>query len=312
MGTRGYGGINFSLPRRKKVALKAFDMLPGSRVPMAVAGVAVLILYFPLAAQDPSSRAGSRQGTVEVRGVVQHHATGEPLANAAVSLAAGPGGTPGQGTRISNDQGRFLFRNVPAGTYRLTVTLLSYHSLTDTLSVPEDQSVDLVLPLSTDPIPLEPIVVEADRERWTTVGYQGRDRAGSGPYLLTREEISRRQPVRLTDVIAGVPGARVIRRAGLGSIVRLRSDCTPAVVVDGVRLPHDQGIDQLVRPGDAESIRVYHGAELPVQYGLNQCGGVVIETRRGGPPGEGEEPKGGIWRYVVGLGLTLLTVFAIR
>jgi outer membrane receptor for ferrienterochelin and colicin len=143
------------------------------------------------------------------------------------------------------------------------------------------------------------------------MGYQGRDRAGSGPFLLTREVIERRNPVRLTDVIAIVPGTRVVGQAGIGRTVLLRGGCRPTVVIDGVKMGGFQGIDMMVRPGDTEFVRVYHGAELPVQYGLNACGGILIETRRGEPRGEGDETSGGIWRYVVGFGLTLFSIFFV-
>jgi vitamin B12 transporter len=129
--------------------------------------------------------------------------------------------------------------------------------------------------------------------------------------LFTREEIQRRQPNRITDLIAIVPGTRVVGQQGVGRRVLLRGGCEPAVVIDGVRMTGFQGIDMMVRPGDAESVRVYHGTELPVQYGLNACGGVVVETRRGEPREEGDEPMGGIWRYVVGFGLTLFSLFVV-
>ena len=82
----------------------------------------------PLHAQVPGSVSS-------LRGQVLEHETGMPLAGAAVSLASGPGGTEGIGTRVTNAEGRFLFRRVPPGTYRVIVTLIGYRDLQDTLRV---------------------------------------------------------------------------------------------------------------------------------------------------------------------------------
>lgn len=260
-------------------------------------------------AQDAEARPSGGRG-VEVRGVVMDHLTGEPLGGAAVSLGPGLAGIPGRGTRVTSDEGRFRFDDVTPGTYRLSVTLLGYQAMADTVQVPAANGLDLVLLLSTQPIPLAPIVVEVGREGRPGPGYQGRDRAGAGPYLLTRADIARRHPLRVTDVLASVPGARVVRRPYLGSVLLLRGDCVPALVMDGVRLPNVEGIDRLVSPADVESLRVYHGAELPVEYGLHQCGGVVIETRHG--PGVEERDEPGLpsgWRRR--LTVVTLLVFAV-
>ena len=246
-----------------------------------------------------------------VGGLVMDHDTGDPLGGAAVSLAPGGAGVSGMGTRVSNAQGRFLFEGVPPGLYRLSVTLLGYHSLSDTIRVSGEGDLDLSLPLSTDPIPLEPIVVVAERERFIP-GYQGRDIAGAGPYLLTREEIERRHPLRVTDVLASVPGARVLRRSNLQSVVLLRGGCVPTLVLDGIRIANVEGIDRVVNPGDVESLRVYHGAELPVRYGLNHCGGVVIETRQGPDSEGGNETGGGAWRWVALVGMVVFGAFMMR
>lgn len=182
--------------------------------------------------------------------------------------------------------------------------------MVDTVEVSADGDLEFVLPLSAEPIRLEPIIVEAEREA-PLEGYRGRDGAGSGPFRITREEIERRNPPRLTSLLRLVPGARVQSRPGQNSILLLRGDCVPTIVLDGIAIAYVEGIDRLTSPSDVESVAVYHGAELPVQYGLNTCGGVVIQTRRGETPEARADASdgGGAWRYLGLAGIVIAGVF---
>jgi hypothetical protein len=265
--------------------------------------VAVALLAYvggdALAGQEPAQPVER----VAVRGKVVDHETGEALEAAAVSLASGRAGMTERGTRVTDDEGQFLFTDVPSGAYRLSVTLLGYHSMADTLQVAAGADLDLVLPLSVRPIPLEPIRVVTEEP--ARGGYRPQNQAGSGGFLVTREEIEQRNPPHLTNLLAVVPGTRVLRRPALANVVLLRDDCVPTVVLDEVTMPPGEGIDRLASPSDVESVQVYHGAELPVQYGINSCGGVIIRTRVGGPPEGDEDQPRGIWRYAGLAGLVL-------
>ncbi|UCC25265.1 MAG: hypothetical protein JSU98_16315, partial [Gemmatimonadales bacterium] len=45
-----------------------------------------------------------------------------------------------------------------------------------------------------------------------------------------------------------------------------------------------------------EALEVYHGFELPVEFGVNVCGGILLWTRRGPsapPPSDDDEEEGG-------------------
>lgn len=70
--------------------------------------------------------------TSVVRGRVADQETDGPLWGSAVSLASGPEGTRGIGTRVKGEEKPFVFRPLPPGVYRLTVTLLGYEDLRDT------------------------------------------------------------------------------------------------------------------------------------------------------------------------------------
>jgi hypothetical protein len=244
-----------------------------------------------------------------VRGQVQDYETRRPLEGAAVSLASGPGGTRGIGTRVTNSEGRFLFRSVPAGSYRLVVTLLGYHDLGDTLEVQGGEAMEVILPLSVSPIPLEPLVVEVDRRSiGPAADFERRRRTRIGTFF-DREEIEDRDPMFFTDLLRLVPGARLVRAGPYDYSVRLRGGCRPSLWVDGMELMTAEGIDQLLPTMDLEAVEIYHSSSLPVEFGASPCGAIVVWTRRGEPV----ENPGSLWRRLaVAVGFIVLGLIATR
>lgn len=214
------------------------------------------------------------------RGRVVDHETGEALYGAAVSLAAGPEGTPGLGTRVTDRDGRFLFRTVPPGTYTLTATLLGYRTLREPLPVEGQTDLEVVLKLAVSPVVLDPIEVVVERRiQGPMADFERRRQRGMGTYF-TREDIEARSPYVITDLLRTVPGVRVIPAGQFGEqAIRLRGNCRPEIIVDGVRTSIDTDVDHVLPPMDVEAIEVYKGAELPVQFGSNSCGAIVFWTR---------------------------------
>ncbi|MGW8266388.1 MAG: carboxypeptidase regulatory-like domain-containing protein [Longimicrobiales bacterium] len=214
------------------------------------------------------------------RGRVVDHETGEALYGAAVSLAAGPGGTPGLGTRVTNQDGRFLFRPVPPGTYNLTVTLLGYRTLREPLLVEVQTDLEVVLKLAVSPVELDPIEVVVEQQiRGPLADFERRRQLGMGTYF-TREDIEARNPYVITDLLRTVPGVRVMPAGQFGEqAIRLRGNCRPEIIVDGIRTSIDTDVDHVLPPMDVEAVEVYKGPELPVQFGNNSCGAVVFWTR---------------------------------
>ena len=273
-------------------------------------GSAVCLMLLNLPAQGPAPlRAQLQEPVSTVRGQVLEHETGTPLAGAAVSLASGPGGTGGIGTRVTNSEGRFLFRRVPPGTYRVIVTLIGYRDLQDTLQVDLDSDLELILPMSVSPIQLEPLVVVTERRNLGIMGdFEGRRRSRSGIFF-NREEIETRQPMLLTDLLRMVPGARVIPTSPYGYTVRLRGGCRPTLVVDGMRMMTEEGMDDILPTMDLEAVEVYHSASLPVEFGSSPCGAIVVWTRRGEPSVGG----GSFWRrFAFALGFSFLALLLTR
>lgn len=282
---------------------------------LAVAAIWPGILF----GSDPAEHQGSGGSAepdsgVMVQGGVIDHDTGHPVPGAAVSLATATSGLQGRGTRVADDEGHFLFRNVPEGAYRLTVTVQGYHPMADTVQVSATEDLELILPLSKDPIRLEAIVVTAKATPPGFRNYEKRNRIGSG-FLVTREEIEKRQPRFLTELLHNVPGGMVVPTPPHGYTLLLRGQCRPGIWVDGVRLPDATSIDQLLAPQVVDAVEVYHGTELPVEFGVNPCGGVLIWTRMGTP--QPADEAAGSRSHVIGnilkaAGLVLIMLVVTR
>ena len=230
------------------------------------------------------ARERSPDAPVIVQGLVLDQAIRAPLEYAAVSLAPGPGEGAGLGTRITDEEGYFVFDSVPPGTYTLVVTLLGYRERRDTLRVEPGDNLDVLVALSVDPVPLEPIVVEV-RRRFVPIfmeGFEERRRIRSGTFF-TREDIAMRGLFRFSDLLRMVPGARVTSSSRYGPVVTLRGGCRPQLWVDGIRTVTSLGMDDILPPMDVEAVEVYHGVQTPAEFGSDACGTIVVWTRRGEP-----------------------------
>ena len=122
--------------------------------------------------------------------------------------------------RISDTRGTFVFDRVPPGFHVLEVSHLSYRVRTDSILVPPEETLEIVVTLSPDPIPLDPIRVSVRSKVLEASGFFQRRAQGLSGVHLTRAEIEERRPHRVSDLFASVPGARLANRDGvLGPVV---------------------------------------------------------------------------------------------
>ncbi|HEX8905524.1 MAG TPA: Plug domain-containing protein, partial [Longimicrobiaceae bacterium] len=116
---------------------------------------------------------------------------------------------------------------------------------------------------------------------------------GRGAFL-TREQIERRKPRRLTDLFREIPGVRVtttprgerlMMTGATPTMYRVNprweaGDCPVQYYLDGVTyLPDYAGVPNDVRPDEVEGIEVYRRlSEVPVEYRRPgaDCGVVLI------------------------------------
>ena len=195
-----------------------------------------------------------------------------------------PGPPRGIGTRVTDSDGRFLFRSVPRGATGSSSDPLGYRELQDTLPVEPDSDLDLQLPMSVSPIELEPLVVVSDGERplGSSRDFQQRRRTRSGTFF-DREDIEERQPMTLQRPVPN--GARGQSRARwtVRHTVMLQGRM-PARLYGWMECGSGPRRGWTTSPVtmDLEAVEVYHGVNLPVEFGSNSCGAIVVWTREGG------------------------------
>ena len=185
--------------------------------------------------------------------------------------------------RVSDRNGQFEFEAVPAGARVLEVSHLSYRVRTDSIQIISEQTLELTVALSPDPLLLDPLVVSVRSRVLEANGFYLRREQGLSGVLLTREQIEERNPSRFTDLFVSIPGARVAHRDGVGgsAVVFPRGNlmdgetCFPDVWVDGI-ITTIVDLDQF-NPDQVEGLEVYQGAGTPLRYN-SPCGAILIWT----------------------------------
>ena len=239
--------------------------------------------------------------TGRLLGQVRDARTDEPVTAAAVSI-----GERGQVVE-SNRRGRFIFSGLPVGDYELSVRHLGYAALTHPFTVTRGLTTEVEVALSPDPLALEPLVATATRPRRLEInGFYERKYWGelvAGGTFFTAEDIERRNPLRITHMIADAPGVRLANCDLWGHGCKLYSTthsrgfsgqgCKLNIYLDGnlaIRGSNErwyeaklrESINDLVLPAEIAGIEVYTGAgSLPAEFGGSdsRCGVVAIWTK---------------------------------
>jgi len=269
--------------------------------------VAVLACALPLSGQDaPGSH-------VPVSGTVQDLRAGTPIPAASVRLLH-----PDEDRTVreaqSDGRGRFNLEEVPLGSYRIEVSALAYHSISEAVDIVGLGTVDIRIDMVPEAFELDPVVVvtTTTSSRLARSGFFERQQRAIGTFL-TRDEILRRAHIGLlSDVFRTIPGARVVPGAQFGQVPRIqfRGGCEPPVWVDGLRLMAGTTVDDVLSAYDVEAMEIYRGITTPAPF-LNResCGAIAVWTR---DPGRGVGTEGllpSFGRTIVGLGAVLTSVF---
>lgn len=252
--------------------------------------------------------------TGRVLGQVRDARNDRPVAAASVSV-------PGRAETVhSNNRGYFVLSGLPVGEHELSVRHFGYAPLVHEVVVGKGLTTEAMIGLSPDPLELAPLVAVATRSRRLEVkGFYERREWGEltgGGEFFTAEDIERRNPMRITHMIADVPGVR-LGSCGLqlnGCQVystRVSRGFTPQgckmnIFVDGIlvirgsdepsaaeqvpaairrmsrMVKQSETINDYVLPAEIEGLEVYTGAaSLPAEFSGHdaRCGAVVITTK---------------------------------
>ena len=269
---------------------------------VALTGLAFGFVGAPVTAQE----AG------RVTGVVTGAETMRPLDGAQVELV----GT-GLGA-LTNQQGRFLILNVPAGTYTAAVTMIGYATTEREVTVSPGGTAEVDFGLEGTALALDEIIV-------TGVAAEVRAReVGNSLDAVTSRDIENIPLRNSEDILSGrAPGVTVMTNSGqpgAGGTIKIRGvntvsqDAQPLIYVDGVRIfnePISGGWDartgisplQDIAADDIERIEVIKGAAATTLYGTEASSGVIQIFTKQGVSGDAR------WTAEVGLGLAQMGEF---
>lgn len=231
------------------------------------------------------------QATGTVRGTVTASATQRPLSGARITLV----GSTHSG--VSNDEGVFVIRDVPVGSYTVRAAMIGYSRMETTISVVVGQTAAVDFALNRAAISLSELVVTgtagAQEKRVVgnsvgtiTVGAELED----APITNVNELLTARTPGLTLMANSGQVGSSSnIRIRGAGS---LNGGYEPVFYVDGIRIESGlvesastyQGGSALdfLNPEDIESIEVIKGPAAATLYGADAANGVIqIITKKG-------------------------------
>ena len=191
----------------------------------------------------------------------------------------------------TGDSGSFTLTDIPAGKTRFTVRRIGY--------VPVD--FDLILkpgtvkPVVVHLLPAAPALTTVDveargtvdtdpyrEERFRQTGFFDRKAHLTG-YFIAPDEVERRKPMYVSDLLYGVPGVMLVGRAHTPSARYVSSSehCRLQIYLDGHPAPDG---DDFVPGSDIKAVEVYssllHAADkfLPSPR-KGYCGSIVVWTK---------------------------------
>ena len=215
-----------------------------------------------------------------------------PLVGASVVLVDQANGVQ---ARTSTDaEGLFTLRALPPGSYRVRVESLGYETTESGSLALGEGAEPLPLEILLDPLPIEldPVTVNAEAPVSRNMeGFLRRRAAGFGRFIGP-EDIERRNPFRVSDLLVSQTG---FRRGGFTpQEIRVRSRspsggfCAPAVYVDGIRNHNAADYFDMEVPDVSliRAIEIYQEAQQapyqpPALGGEPQCAVIVIWTEMG-------------------------------
>jgi hypothetical protein len=190
---------------------------------------------------------------------------------------------------VTSADGEFTLGNLPAGTHTLEARAVGF--------APTRQPVDIVpgaagaaeVELTNLGITLDTIKVTAQRIYTRPLGdFERRRRTGLGRFL-DENEIERRKPIFLTDLLRTLPGVYVVPSGWGGDDVLMRGGpgfasgmCRPDLIIDGSRQINDASfpINTLVWANELRAVEVYSRAsQVPAEFQtMTGCGAIVVWT----------------------------------
>lgn len=182
--------------------------------------------------------------------------------------------------RVTNDDGRFRFEEVPPGTYTVEVRHLAYGTRTDTVQVGTGLAVNLEIPVSMQPVALDPIHVTVEAQPLGSEFLMG----GEVIEPAAVDEVRHRSRDAFDIIRSQHVSGLLTRRQGNelcvgftpGQTRMYRNDCHPAVVfIDNVRATAPTVAMNL--PAESiDRVVLYRPLEAGNLFGMGSGSGVIM------------------------------------
>lgn len=205
--------------------------------------------------------------------------TGAPIPGARVEVGS-------QFTAVTDDQGAFALRGIPAGPIILRVRRIGFAPLVSQWDLGA-LTLSLDLRLHAYPAVLPAVHIQSRREPYDSrlAGFNQRRKQKLGQYI-TRADIERGHTYVMTDALERLPGVQAYHIPGIGgTTVRFAGEqCPPLVLVDGFPAALGRFDLNIIDLTSVEGIEVYqNGASVPPAlagpYGMENCGVIAIWSR---------------------------------
>ena len=189
-----------------------------------------------------------------------------------------------EGTRIgtcANAEGFFQIDSIPAGQYRLLISLAGYKKTREEITISSEQQRPLVLKLSEEAYQYNPVTVTATRQRSTV------SEVPASVEIISLGQLQSAAPQTITDALQAVAGVYTKDYGSVGDMktISIRGSTSSQVLVllDGQRLNSAQSGDvdlSTIPIAGVERIEVVRGSASAL-YGTDAVGGVInIITKR--------------------------------
>lgn len=264
------------------LAMRSMSIQSAAAAPRPVASAETAATAKPAPHAGTSSTPLLRRRSSRVTGRVINKG-GQAIVGARVSLEGTGAAT------ITRSNGEFALDSLPAGTQTLQVRQLGYAVTEEAVELSSTQPQRLTIKMGDFAPTLEPMRVEATRDRGLQdVGFESRRRSSAGGYFLTEENFKGREASQFSDVMREVPGIRVEPSGDGHNVITSSRGAANGCVnfyVDGSpwqqQYPGD--LDTYVPSSEVVAVEVYSGSNAPPQFqtpGQTGCTTVVIWTVR--------------------------------
>jgi len=197
----------------------------------------------------------------------------------------------------TDSTGSVLFESLVIGAASVEIRRIGFKPASVAARVGEGENA-ITVHLRGTAAELDPVRVVANRPISARLyDYEIRVARGEPNGVITRDEIDKRNPIVLSQLLRRLPGIKI--QDSLGSIVAVSMrgqkkvagslnmvQCVLRVMVDGIVMPALTNLDDVI-PKEIHGVELYLGAaRIPVQLGGlrtdNWCGVIAIWTRDGG------------------------------